>query len=52
MYIVTKETRPLCKQSVVVCKHKECIMTSCAYRSPLYIYMYIIIINNYCTIIN
>ena len=50
MYIVTKETRPLCKQSVVVCKHKECIMTSCAYHSPLY--MYIIIISDNCTIIN
>ena len=46
MYIATKETGP-------VCKHKECIMhimTNCAYHSPLY--MYIIIIGDYCTIIN
>ena len=46
MYIATKETETVCKLSVVVGKHKEC---SCAYHSPLY--MYIIIIGDYCTII-
>jgi len=42
---------PLYKQSIVVCKHKKCITSDqlCLY-SPLY--MYIIIIGDYCTIIN